>query len=75
MARLKQGIDKLSEERLNLEAKHHDNDDIDNFTTTAKERRLFKDPYYARQEAQGQGPWRSAWAEDLVHKNVLKTCE
>ncbi len=56
MARLKQGIDKLSEERLNLEAKHHDNDDIDNFTTTAKERRLFKDPYYARQEAQGQGP-------------------
>ena len=26
-----------------------------------------------KQEA--QGPWRSAWTEDQVHKNVLKSCK
>ncbi len=29
--------------------------------------------FISQQEA--QGPWRSAWTEDPVHKNVLKSCK
>ncbi len=31
--------------------------------------------YDINKQQEAQGPWRSAWTEDPVHKNILKSCK
>ncbi len=62
---LKHLIDKSTLHTLNI----HQRDP--NFTLSRSKTSCIRDTRLSRQEA--QGPWRSAWTEDPVHKNVLKS--